>query len=179
MASSEAKDGDSDEWVKVLRRGQKTAGEGKSVYISNLNSSVVGFNSSINSFSSSNSVKKSVGNVRGSGPVGVRKYVPKSRRDELSWDFLANEFTPNFIQRRKFYPRTEEEDRAHRNSLLAGDGILPPPRSSTEKERRERVRRGQGNEKDYNLIQSQIDQEKERIELGRMLGKISQALPLY
>ncbi|KMZ66870.1 hypothetical protein ZOSMA_286G00060 [Zostera marina] len=137
MASSEAMDDDSGGWVKVLRRGQKVAGEGR---------------------------------VRGFAPVGVRRYIPKSRREELSWDFLANNFTPNYIQRRKFYPRTEEEDRVHRITLLSGDGLLPPPRSAMEKERRERVRRGQGNESDIHSLQVQIMEEKERKEMARAVA---------
>lgn len=84
MASSEAIDGEFGGWVKVLRRGQKHTGKGKSVHISNFNNSVNGFNSSIKSSVSINSVRKSVEGGRARAPVGVKKYIPRSRREELS-----------------------------------------------------------------------------------------------
>ncbi|KMZ70642.1 hypothetical protein ZOSMA_197G00150 [Zostera marina] len=74
------------------------------------------------------------------------------RREESSWNFLANRFTPNYIQRKQFYPRAEKEDGVCRNSLLAGDGLLQPPKSSEEKERRDRVRKSEGNEEDLRIL---------------------------
>lgn len=84
--------------------------------------------------------------------IGGKNKGLQGRREELSWDFLANRFTPNYIQRKQFFPRTKEEDKNHRNSVLAGDGLLQPTKITGEMERRKRVSRGIGSEEDIKIL---------------------------
>lgn len=48
----------------------------------------------------------------------------------------------NGFQRKVIYPRTEQEDRAHQNSIFAGDGFFQLIDDPAEVERRRRVREG-------------------------------------
>ncbi|KMZ69886.1 hypothetical protein ZOSMA_203G00080 [Zostera marina] len=79
-----------------------------------------------------------------------------------------NGFTPNYIQRRKFFFRTKDEDIVHRNLMLARDGLLQPPRTSGEKERRARVKNGVGSEEDLPFLENQIRLETERREKAKV-----------
>lgn len=61
----------------------------------------------------------------------------------MSWNFLVNGFTPNYIQGKAFYPRTEEEEeRCHRWARLTGERLLQFTSDVVELERRKRVREG-------------------------------------